>query len=327
MSSGRSAIIVPANGRPPIVGVSEVLRRVVTLARDFATSDLPILIVGSTGTGKELLAQHIHHWSGRPGRLVDVNCAGLPRDLADGWLFGHRRNAFTGAGEASPGLIEDAADGTLFLDEVSSLPLEAQAKFLRVLETKEVRRVMDVRKRTVSFGVVAAAHEDLGVSVERGMFRRDLYQRLAGVVLRLPALAERTQDLLPLAVHFAAGQGRGLGAGVDAVLREYAWPGNVRELCAAVGRAVVLTRGESIDPAALAEAIALGAPHGGSRGTVHRDPGEERAVILGALRATGWRVGQAARSLGIHRVTLFRRARRLGVSLAPTDPRSVAGLR
>jgi len=315
-----SAILVPANGCPPMIGVSSALRRAVALAERFARSHLPILIVGPTGTGKELLAQHIHCWSGRRGLLVDVNCAGLPRDLADAWLFGHRKNAFTGAGEASSGLIEAAAGGTLFLDEVCSLPVDAQAKLLRVLETGEVRRVMDTAKRAVRFGTVAAAHDRLGSALDAGVFRRDLFQRLAGIVIHLPALAQRREDLLPLAAHFASMRGRALGAGTRTALLQYAWPGNVRELVTALDRAALLSPAHDIDPAALVEGIALGAPDG-----AHdlADEGREsasaaaRSQLLQALESSGWHAGRAATILGIHRATLFRRARRLGVPVRP----------
>jgi DNA-binding NtrC family response regulator len=314
--------LVPANGCPPIVGTSAALRRAVALAERFAKSGLPILIVGATGTGKELLAQHVHHWSGRRGPLVDVNCAGLPRDLTDAWLFGHRRNAFTGAGEASPGLIEAAANGTLFLDEICSLPLEAQAKLLRVLETGEVRRVMDVAKRAVRFGMIAAAQEGLSRAIDSGAFRRDLFQRIAGVVIHLPPLSERTEDLMLLAAHLAAARGRSLSPGTGAVLLEYAWPGNVRELSAALDRATMLSPGNDIGPAALAEGIALGAPSA-DLGAQPRRVIPERSCLLHALEVSGWHAGRAAVALGIHRATLFRRARRLGISLrAPGRPES-----
>lgn len=309
-------VLVPANGCPPIIGVSESLRRAVNLAQRFAEAGLSILVCGATGTGKELLAQHIHHWSGRRGPFIDVNCAGLPVDLVDGWLFGHRKNAFTGAGEAAAGLIEAAAGGTLFLDEACSLPLDAQAKLLRVLETKEVRRVMDVAKRTLSFGVVAAAQNELREAIEGGRFRRDLYQRLAAGVVRLPDLGERPADLMPLALHFATAHGRTLAHGTETVLERYPWPGNVRELSTVIGRATLLDAAVSIPPSVIAEAIALGALPGG-RGDPSR-PGEDdrrRAETLAALEESAWKVGRAAQRLGIHRVTLYRRARRFGIHL------------
>ncbi|HKV69644.1 MAG TPA: sigma 54-interacting transcriptional regulator [Gemmatimonadales bacterium] len=318
MTDAFEATLVGANGCPPIIGVSDALRRAVHLAQRFAQTDLPILILGPTGTGKELLAQHIHHWSGRRGSLVDVNCAGLPRDLVDGWLFGHRKNAFTGAGEAAVGLVEAAACGTLFLDEICSLPWEAQAKLLRVLETKEVRRVMEVGKRPVSFGVVAAAQDDLETAIRRGAFRRDLYQRLAGAILRLPPLKERPQDILPLAAHYAGLVGRRLDTGSTEVLQRYLWPGNVRELGATVRRATLLDDGPLITAAALAESIALGAltPAGDHRAARSRwDDERIRAETIAALEAARWVTGKAARKLGIHRTTLFRRARRLGIPM------------
>jgi len=292
------------------------MRQVVKLVRDLAQSDLPVLIVGATGTGKELLAQHLHHWSGRRGSFVDVNCAGLPKELVDGWLFGHRKNAFTGAGDAAPGLIEEAAHGTLFLDEITSLPPEVQAKLLRVLETKEVRRVMDLRKQRISFRVVAAGHEGLAASIAAGTFRRDLYHRLAGAVLRVPSLVERPDDIVPIASYFAASEGRVLEGGVDLVLRAHLWPGNVRELAAVIRRATLLAPAACLPAAAVAEAIALGASSVRSVDSRRaRDEARRRAETLAALEASDWRVGCAARSLGIHRVTLYRRALRFGIHI------------
>lgn len=285
-----------------------------------------MLIVGPTGTGKELLARHVHHWSGRRGGLVDVNCAGFPRELADGWLFGHRAHAFTGAGEAAPGLIEAARNGTLFLDEICSLPLEMQAKLLRVLETGEVRRVMDTAKRRVEFGVIAAAQESITSALTAGEFRADLYQRLAGTVIALPPLVERPEDVLPLARHFAALRGRALDDGVSLVLDHYGWPGNVRELSATLHRAACLDSRPTISAAALAEAIALGAPSfhpavtpiGDSTtlNPIHEGPYRalaERQRLAAVLEAARWDTIAAAEELGIHRATLYRQMRRHGL--------------
>lgn len=196
------------DGLPPIVGVSAAIQKAVALVEHFAPTGFAILIVGATGTGKELLARHIHHRSRRRGELVDVNCGALPREMAESLLFGHRRGAFTGAVESTVGHVERADGGTLFLDEVLHLPPEGQVKLLRVLETGDVQRLGEGRKRNVDLRIVAAAQDDTTERLGLGVFRRDLYQRLAGVVIHLPPLAERPEDIVPLAAHFAARRSR-----------------------------------------------------------------------------------------------------------------------
>src|SRR6266699_1779197 len=158
-----------------IVGVSAAIRRALVLAERYARTRLPILLVGPTGTGKELFAQHIHERSGRPGPLVDVNCCALPRDMVESLLFGHRRGAFTGAMESSVGHVERSDGGTLFLDELASLGLDAQGKLLRVLETGDVQPLGAVNKKRVNLRVVSTAHDDLPDVLASGHFRRDLF--------------------------------------------------------------------------------------------------------------------------------------------------------
>ena len=301
-----------------IVGVSPAIRRAIATARQFAMTPLPILLMGPTGTGKELFAQEIHRWSGRRGRLVDVNCGALPRDLIEGELFGHRRGAFTGAARDSGGLIAHADSGTLFLDELSSLALEGQVKLLRALETREVRRVGDTAKRLIDFRLVAAVQNGLGKLVREGQFRIDLYQRLAGVVIDLPPLSERMEDALPLAAHFAALQRRTVGLGVEAVLDRHKWAGNVRELKTVVDRAVVLSSTGAVDAAAMLEAIDLGVggesdpPVTISLEEKRRD--DERDQLLAAAERNGWDRNRLARDLGVSVATMYRRFRLHGIS-------------
>jgi transcriptional regulator with PAS, ATPase and Fis domain len=294
----------------PIIGASPALRRAVALARRAAPSGLPVLLVGATGTGKELLAQHIHLWSGRRGALVDVNCGALPRDLVEGLLFGRQRGAFTGADDA-PGLVEAADRGTLFLDEIASLPLECQPKLLRVLEDGAVRRLGACAKRPVAFGLVAAAQEDVAERLATGALRRDLYQRLAGVVIRLAPLAERPEDVVALADYFAARGGRRLEPETARVLLGYAWPGNVRELRLAVERAGFLVENGTIPAGVMREAIELGVVGG-----LEPSPdGAGRAQLAAACALHGGDTARIARTLGISRATLFRRLRDAGLSL------------
>lgn len=315
-------------GAPAIIGESPALRRAVDLAEKFAPSSLPILLVGATGTGKDLLARAIHRWSGRKGPFVDVNCGGLPRELVDGLLFGHRRGTFSGATENVCGLMEAADGGTLFLDELCSLPLEAQVKLLRVLESGALRRLGETTSRPVSVRVIAAAQDGLDERLRSGAFRRDLYQRLAGLVLELPALSARKDDVVALARHFAAGHGRALGPEAIVVLRSYSWPGNVRELRTAVERAVFLTGHAELGGVALAEAIELGLPTAGEEDRAERGKGTEddaeRERMLVALARSGWHAARAAGVLGIARSTLFKRCRALGISIrVHRSPRTV----
>ncbi|MGH7532709.1 MAG: sigma 54-interacting transcriptional regulator [Gemmatimonadales bacterium] len=289
----------------PIIGRSPAIVRAVALARRFAETGLPILLVGATGTGKELFAQCIHEWSGCSGPFVDVNCGALPKEMVESLLFGHRRGAFTGAVEGVEGLVMAADHGTLFFDELSSLPAEAQVKLLRVLETGEVRRVGDVTKRRVRFRVVAAVQEDLDDRVARGDFRLDLFRRVAGVVLRLPALADRTDDPWLLTRHFARIAGLTLDPAAGAVVNAYLWPGNVGELRLAVERAGFLSEGGSVTASAMAEAIELGASW--ARTTpVPLAVTDQRRQLEGLLARHGGDVRAAALELGIGRSTLYR---------------------
>jgi transcriptional regulator with PAS, ATPase and Fis domain len=256
-----------------------------------------------------LFAQHIHAWSGRPGALVDVNCAALPDTLLESELFGHAAGAFTGARRAKPGLIESADGQSCFLDEISSLTLSLQAKLLRALEMQEIRRVGEVVKRRVDVRFIAAAQDDLGARIREGAFRQDLYQRLAGVVVRIPPLAQRLEDLLPLAEHFAIRVGRRLAPDAERVLLAHTWPGNVRELGMVIERAACFDGGEVLTGSVVRDAIAAGAPvpagdaRGGSRVINGGSLRGDRPGLSRLLRRFGGRVAAAAREAGVPRST------------------------
>jgi transcriptional regulator with PAS, ATPase and Fis domain len=298
---------------PVIVGVSPAIRRAVALARRFAPTPLPILLVGATGTGKELFARAIHAWSGRNGEFVDVNCGALPRELIESLLFGHGPRAFTGAVEAVMGLIEAAHDGTLFLDELSSLALEGQVKLLRALETGEIRRVGELGKRQSDFRLIASAQENLCERLSAREFRLDLFHRVAGVVIDLPPLAQRSEDIGPLAEFFAAKQGTALTPAVVAALRCHEWSGNARELRAVVQRTAILAGGKTVAPRDVREAMALSLAVVTATG--NETSARERWQLLDACAVGEGGADRVAELLGVSRATLFRRLKAAGLSL------------
>lgn len=307
---------LPVHPIPPLLGDSVVYRRVLSLARRFATVDTPILLIGPTGTGKDLLARHIHAWSGRAGPFVDVNCGAIPRELAEMTLFGARRGAYTGSVEAITGLVEAADGGSLLLNEACSLAPDLQVKLLDTLETGEYRLVGDCRKRRAGFRLIAVVQEGIGEKIATGAFRRDLYERLAGVVIELPALAERPDDILTLAEHFSAEQEQVLEHGAARLLVEYKWPGNVRELRRVIERAGCLVENGVIPPAAVVEAIAMGSRPLASRHEGNTRRGwPTRAQLLALCEANAWEIRRVSAALGIHRTQLYARFKAAGTSL------------
>lgn len=300
----------------PIVGVSPAIRRAIGLAQKFAATDFPILLVGPTGSGKELFAREIHRWSARTGPWVDVNAGALPRDMVESLLFGHRRGAFTGAVESTEGLLVAAGAGTFFLDELTSLPLEGQAKLLRVLESGEVRPLGATANRPVGCRFVAAVQEDLEARIAAREFRLDLYQRLAGVVIRLPGLADRPEDILPLARVFARERSGQLTPLAEGALGEYRWPGNVRELRAAVHRAALFSETADISEAAVREAIDLCAARTQRHSAPTAAVPEVNASLIELCRRHAWDVGRAAQAIGLGRSTLYRKLRASGIDPA-----------
>jgi len=311
--------LVLENAAPdPIIGESAAIRRARALVERFAPTPLPILLVGPTGTGKDLVARHIHRLSRRRGEFVDLNCGALPREMVESLLFGHRRGAFTGAVDSTEGLIERSDQGTLFLDELLNLPVEGQAKLLRVLETGEVRRLSEATKRRIDLRVVSAVQSDVRDCLAGGLFRLDLFHRVSGVVIQLPPLAERPEDILPLAMHFAALQGRTLDTAAAHALSNYSWPGNVRELRLAIERVGWLVDDSTLSAGALVEAIELGAASGPAFGNRSEPSGQtaqqERARLLRVCEENDWDAYCIASALGVHRATLYRRLKRAGLS-------------
>jgi len=297
-----------------IWGRSPAMRKLYTLVRRIAPSPLPVLVLGETGTGKELVARALHRLSPRASQpFVALNCAALPRELIESELFGHERGAFTGATGQRKGAFELASGGTLLLDEIGELSLDLQPRLLRAVETGAFRRVGGSEEVRVTVRVVAATNRDLAHEVEAGRFRQDLYYRLYGLSLVLPPLRERADDILFLADIFLAGLGGGATLSPPAVRRltAYHWPGNVRELRFAVERAVTL----STTPELGEEAFdTLKAP------TTTAPPGSpldletsERVAIERALREHPGNKRAAAAALGIAYSTLYEKLRKYGL--------------
>jgi transcriptional regulator with GAF, ATPase, and Fis domain len=301
-----------AAGRDAMVGDSPTLQRVRAQIAQVCGTDSTVLIQGETGTGKELVARAIHAGSRRAERpLIKLNCAALPRELVESELFGHEKGAFTGAVQQRRGRFELADGGTLFLDEVGELPLEAQAKLLRVLQDGEFERLGGAQTLRTDVRLVAATNRDLRAEVEAGRFRADLYYRLNVFPIALPALRQRKDDLPALVRHFASKMARKLGRTPDAIspafvewARGYEWPGNIRELENLVERALIMGDGQAPPEA---QGHALG-------GTSLEDV--ERAHIVRVLEEVRWKIegdAGAARVLGLKPSTLRARLRKLGI--------------
>jgi DNA-binding NtrC family response regulator len=279
------------------------------LAGQIARSELPVLITGPNGAGKEKLAEIVHANSAvRNGPFVAVNCGALPSELIEAELFGAEQGAYTGATRAREGKFEAADGGTLFLDEIGTLPLAGQVKLLRVLETGQFQRLGGNRERSVKVRVVSATNADLPALIAAGQFREDLYYRLNAVEVRLPALAHRPDDILPLARHFLP-EGKSFDASAERALLAHRWPGNVRELRNTVQRAALLAQGARIGVAD------LGLPASPAATPAAIDPAEpDRATIEAALARAGGVLAQAAQELGMSRQALYRRIERLGIA-------------
>lgn len=285
---------------------SPAMRRVVETAAVIAPSDAPVLILGESGSGKEVVAQMIHQWSPRAaGPLVAANCAGLPESLIESELFGHTKGAFTGASQSRQGFFRAADDGTLFLDEIGELPLHLQPKLLRALESRQITPVGSDSPVQVDARLIAATNRDLSKEVEEGRFRDDLYYRINVVELVVPSLAQRQGDILPLARRFAAefaGAPVRLSPQAVQCLLAYRWPGNVRELRNAIQRSCLLCRGDVILPEHLPPKVAALA---GTSATAGRLSQVERAAILATLEECHGNRTHAAKKLGISRRALI----------------------
>jgi two-component system response regulator HydG len=296
-----------------IVCESDIMRDLLQRAARVAVSDAPVVMFGESGTGKEIVARVLHANGHRSDKaFVAVNVAALPAELLESELFGHAKGAFTGAHQAKRGLFEIAEGGTLFLDEIGEMPLELQAKLLRALADGEVRRVGDTRSFGVDARIVCATHRDLRELVRTGRFREDLYYRLKVLTLRVPALRERTEDILPLAMRFLSAErthARGFTKAAENALRAHAWPGNVRELQNAVKHGAALANGTSITPEDLPEELMQPTSISKTMSNTRLRPlaEVEREHVLGVLEACGGSVGDAARILDIGRNTLWRK--------------------
>jgi formate hydrogenlyase transcriptional activator len=308
-----------------IVGRSAGLRRVLGEVEVVAPTDAGVLIQGETGTGKELIAQAIHYRSARRDRpFIKVNCAAIPSGLLESELFGHEKGAFTGAIMRKPGRFELADKGTLFLDEVGDIPLELQAKLLRVLQEHEFERLGSTRTQQVDVRVIAATHRDLKQMIEEGTFRGDLFYRLHVFPLTVPPLRDRREDIPFIVRHFVGKYSQRMNRHIETisartmdVLTNYPWRGNVRELQNFIERAVILSPGTSLR-APLDELTE-------QRTQVSQTPLStleemEREHVLRALKESDWRTGGpkgAAAKLGIKRTTLAYRIRKLGIPVRP----------
>ena len=307
-----------------IVGESAALRRVLKQVEAVAPTDSTVLILGETGTGKELIARALHDLSPRRERtFVKLNCAAIPTGLLESELFGHEKGAFTGAIAQKVGRFELAHQGTLFLDEVGDIPPELQPKLLRALQEQEFERLGSTRTIRVDVRLVAATNRDLAQMVADGRFRNDLYYRLNVFPVVLPPLRERREDIPMLVRHFTQRFARRMGRRIESIpapvmdaLVRYPWPGNVREMQNVIERAVILSPGPSLrvplgdlQPAATQAQVPAGEP------VTLADA--EREHILGVLRETGWVVGGpkgAAARLGMKRSTLQKKMKKLGIS-------------
>ncbi|EEA04580.1 PAS modulated sigma54 specific transcriptional regulator, Fis family [Burkholderia sp. H160] len=310
--------LLEAEAGADLVGTAG-LQGVMQHVRQVAGTDASVLVTGETGTGKELIAQALHRMSARSGKpLVKLNCAVLPANLVESELFGHEKGAFTGALARKAGRFELADEGTLFLDEVGELPLDLQAKLLRVLQNGEFERLGSIRTQKTDVRIIAATNRNLAEEAATGRFRADLYYRLNVFPIELPPLRARPEDIEQLVEHFvrhyAAKYGRHIDAVADAqlnVLRAYRWPGNVRELQHVIERAVILTQGSQL---ALGDWFRDATPPACEALTLED---AERAHILKVLEQTDWRVSGkagAAERLGLPPTTLESRMKRLAIT-------------
>jgi len=322
------AMKASSGSEPPsdLVGISTAMRRLRSALDRLAGQDVSVLVQGESGTGKELVARALHSRGPRRSkRFVPLNCGAIPESLIDSELFGHAKGAFTGATSDRPGVFVEADGGTLFLDEIGDMPLAVQARLLRVLQESEVRPVGGTLERKVDVRVIAATHVDLATAVEAQQFRQDLFYRLNVVVLQVPPLRDRLDDLPMLAAHFLHKHG---GAKPPSLAPEtleamsvYGWPGNVRELENAILHAIALHHGDVIGPESLPRTITHRSPAASQTFAIARDDGEleplteakrratsafEKRYLVTAMEKAKGSVSEAARLAGLDR-TNFRR--------------------
>jgi DNA-binding NtrC family response regulator len=315
-----------------MLGASAPMRRVFEMADRVATTDATVLILGESGTGKDLLAQEIHDRSPCAGKaFVAVNCAALPENLIESELFGYERGAFTGAAQQRKGKFELASGGSIFLDEIGDMNPVTQAKVLRVLENRKIERLGGSHSTDVDVRVISATHRDLPAEISAGKFREDLYYRLRVVTLELPALREHKEDIPVLVEAFVAqfnarhSRKVRMSRGALDMLCAYDWPGNVRELRNAVERSLVMSRGDEITPAELPEeirdrkAIATGVGNDGKSAFLGESDFREAkrqfeiVYLKRKLEEHRWNVSKTAAVVGLHRQSLQEKLRELGI--------------
>ena len=315
--------------RHEIIGTSQAIRDVMERIDRVAPTDARVLITGENGTGKELVARALHHASfRRDGPFIEVNCAAIPSELIESELFGHMKGSFTGAVADHAGKFEQAQDGTLFLDEVGDMSLEAQAKVLRVLEAGVLTRVGGSKAVTVDVRVFAATNKELSTEIAEGRFREDLYYRLNVVPIVVPPLRERREDIEPLIRHFVSqavasnrGPAKRFEDGAMARLKVLDWPGNVREVRNTVERLLILSPGETIR-ASDVDALVVGTASGDTLGTALLNvegfsefkENAEMAFIAHKLRINDWNVSETARQIEMPRSNLYKKIEKYGLN-------------
>ncbi len=318
----------PCASTGEIIGDSPAMLAVFELVRFASRSDVPVLLTGSTGSGKEVLAKALHRQSRRQeAPFFPINCAATPESLLDSELFGHRRGAFTGADKDRKGLFEEAHGATLFLDEVTETTPAFQAKLLRVLQEGEVRAVGEARSRLVDVRIIAATNRNLMEEVKQGSFREDLYYRLAVFPIEVPALVQRWEDVLPLARHFLSRYSRregktsfGLSSEAEDILQAYTWPGNVRQLENEIQRAVVLSQEEAplevrhFSSCIRGEFEEMQISKETSESLREKTGRYEAWIIRKTLAAQGGSRTKTARVLGLTREGLYKKMRKLQVT-------------
>ena len=310
------------NVEDPFLGKSAVMRQLAEEAQKILPSDSSILLLGETGSGKGVLAKWFHSHGPRADEpFVDMNCAGLSRELLESELFGHEKGAFTGAVNAKPGLLEVAHRGTVFLDEIADMDLQVQPKLLKVLEERQFRRLGDVRDRRVDVRLISASHQDFVSLVRENKFRRDLYFRISTVPLRVPALRERVEDIPLLAEYTLRSVAAELGRPAMKLLPEaeqllcsYAWPGNIRELRNVLERAVLLSECDALRPKDLRFESVLPADLPASSASLTLQE-LERLHIQRVLEQEGGQVARAAQKLGIARSSLYKKIKEYAIAI------------
>jgi DNA-binding NtrC family response regulator len=314
-------------GQHEIVWTGDAMKKVMAQVERVAGTETRVCILGETGTGKELIARTLHEKSARrTGPFVAINCAAVPAELIESELFGHEKGSFTGATARHVGKFEQADHGTLFLDEIGDMPVAMQAKLLRVLEEGEIERIGTAKPVRVDVRVIVATHRSLESLARDGKFRQDLFHRVYVFPINLPPLRERKEDIPALIDHFVAqvcsqNNWRPLKftGGAVAAMQAYPWPGNIRELRNMVERLMLLSNGEEVDEVTVLSVVSPAGAHNmgnlGSGTLASRVEGFEREVILAELKRSGFHMTNAAKTLGLERSHLYKKAEQLGIDV------------